>query len=218
MAEPAGLAPEQRRALDRLSQRIELAEFYLAGGSAVALHLHHRRSFDLDLFSRHPDADLDIAERAISGCFGSHEVVSRTDATVRMVCDGESIDLVRYPYPLLDPPAQSATGFAVAGLRDLGVMKLAAIARRGIRRDFWDLFAIVSAGEHTMTSLARDYIRKFGVREADLYHVLRSLTFFDDAERDPAYPRGLTPTEWGRMKVFFQSEAPRLVEPPPSTA
>lgn len=43
MAKATGLAAEQRRALDRLSKLKELRAFYLAGGSAIALHLGHRR-------------------------------------------------------------------------------------------------------------------------------------------------------------------------------
>jgi hypothetical protein len=211
MAEPAGLAQEQRRALDRLSRRPELSAFYLAGGSAIALHLGHRRSLDLDLFSVQPDADLDSAERAVSYSFAAHEVVSRSDAAVQLICDGERIDLVRYPYALLDPPSRIESGFAVASLRDLGVMKLAAIARRGIRRDFWDLHAILDAGDHTLVGLGQDYVRKFGVREADLYHVLKALTYFEDAERDPAFPAGLSSDRWQSIKELFRAEAPKLV-------
>jgi hypothetical protein len=55
------------------------------------------------------------------------------------------------------------------------------------------------------------YREKFGLREADLYHVLRALTYFDDAEKDPTYPRGLTERRWERIKAFFRAEAPRLL-------
>jgi hypothetical protein len=51
MAESTGLAPEFRRALDRLSRLPELRGYYLAGGTAVAMHLGHRQSLDLDFFS-----------------------------------------------------------------------------------------------------------------------------------------------------------------------
>jgi len=58
MAEPTGLSTEQLGALAVLKGVKALSRFYLAGGSAIASHLAHRRSIDLDLFSREPDADL----------------------------------------------------------------------------------------------------------------------------------------------------------------
>jgi hypothetical protein len=133
-----------------------------------------------------------------------------TDASVRLRCDGTPTDFVRYPYPPLEPPKVGAEGVAVAGLLDLSVMKLAAIARRGLRRDFWDLFAIVRSGTGLEES-AQAYVRRYGVAEADLYHVLRALTYFADAEKDPALPRGMTREDWEQIKQFWRTEAPKLV-------
>jgi hypothetical protein len=89
----------------------------------------------------------------------------------------------------------------MAGKLDLAAMKLAAIARRGIRRDFWDLFAIVQSGL-SLRECARGYVEKYGVGEADLYHVLRSLTYFEDCptsitnshQRQLHFPIGLVRT------------------------
>ena len=61
-------------------------------------------------------------------------------------------------------------------------MKLAAIARRGLRRDYWDLHTILTSSRSTtLARVLEDYKRKFGVAESDVYHVLRSLRWFDDA-------------------------------------
>ena len=213
MAEPTCLSPEQERALDRLSRRPELGDYYLAGGSAIALVLGHRRSLDLDFFSLRPDVDLDLVARAAAESFARCEVVSRSDAAVQLVCDGARLDFVRYPYALLDPPAACGAAPAVAGLRDLAVMKLAAIARRGVRREFWDLCEILRAGSHDLAALADAYLEKFGLRENDLYHVLKALTYFADAERDSAMPAGLTAERWAEIRRYFEREAPRLLSP-----
>jgi hypothetical protein len=100
---------------------------------------------------------------------------------------------------------------SVSDLRDLGAMKLSAIANRGIRRDFWDVFEICASGL-TLLDLVQSYQARFGVRQADVYHVIRCLTYFDDAEADPLLPRGLTLTRWEEIKRFFLAEAPRIVE------
>jgi hypothetical protein len=89
-------------------------------------------------------------------------------------------------------------------------MKLAAIARRGVRRDFWDLFVIARSGL-ALPQMARDYLQKFGRQESDLYHVLRALTYFADAESDPLLPRGMAPELWQQIKTYFEREAPKLL-------
>ena len=209
MGNTPGLSDEQRCALDRLSKLPVMAEFYLAGGTAFGIHLAHRASADLDFFSRTPHADFDVIKRALGDCFGRVEVRTQTDSSLHLLCDGLPIDFVRYPYPLLDPPTDTL-GIGLAGLRDLAAMKLAAISRRGLRRDFWDLHEALASGV-TLRECGEAYLQRFGIREADLYHVLRALTYFDDAEKDPVFPRGLDATRWDTIKGFFRKEAPKLI-------
>jgi hypothetical protein len=90
-------------------------------------------------------------------------------------------------------------------------MKLAAIAKRGLRRDFWDLHAILIARDVPLGATLDDYVAKYRVAEADLYHVLRSLTYFEDAERDAFLPAGLSEADWKAIKTFFQREAPKAL-------
>ena len=93
----------------------------------------------------------------------------------------------------------------------LGAMKLAAIATRGIRRDFWDAFVMAKNG-HALAQMAADFRAKFGKEASDLYHVVRALTYFDDAEADPILPRGMTPKRWKEVRAFFTKEAPHLLQ------
>jgi hypothetical protein len=85
-------------------------------------------------------------------------------------------------------------------------MKLVAIARRGIRRDFWDLFAIINSGATTLGSTLDDYTRKFGIARSDVYRVLRALLWFEEAERD-VMPRGMTPETWKDLRSWFEKAA-----------
>jgi hypothetical protein len=210
MGDAPGLSDEQRRALDRLSKLPILGAFYLAGGTGLAIRLAHRHSADLDFFSKTPSADLAAVKRAIETSFARVEVLAETDVALHFLCDGLPIDFVRYPYPPLDPPTQ-AFGVALAGVRDVAVMKLAAISRRGLRRDFWDLYEALQRTGLALRACGEAYVIRFGVREADLYHVLRALTYFDDAEKDPVSPPGLDAPTWEAVKAFFRKEAPKLV-------
>ena len=211
MADTSRLPEAQRRALDRLKSVPRMADFYLAGGTAVAVHLGHRLSLDLDFFSVRPDADLDAVRDSVRHAFAEASTVAQTDTAVQLLCDGAPIDLVRYPYPPLRAIEQTADGVAVASLLDLAAMKLGALSRRGLRRDFWDLAEIVRRGGVSLEEACRAYRERYGVAEADLYHVLRSLAWFEDAERDPVYPAGLTEAGWRDIQAFFLREAPKLL-------
>lgn len=204
MGKPTGLAKDQQRALGRLTKLPAFGSFYLAGGSAVGWHLHHRRSNDLDLFSERQIA-LGGVERAVK-TIPDAKILSISDATLKIELAGTLVDIVSYPYPPLEPPAPGPEGCRVAAPIDLAVMKLAAVARRGIRRDFWDLKVLVESGL-SIVEIARAYLRRFRVSEGDLYPVLRALTYFDDAEKDPAFPEGMTKRSWEVIKRFFLREA-----------
>lgn len=87
-------------------------------------------------------------------------------------------------------------------------MKVAAIGKRWLRRDFWDLHEILGSRAVSPSRMLADYQKKFGKSEADLYHVIRSLVWFEDAERERVLPRGLTARHWRDIKSYFEANAP----------
>ena len=121
MGKPGQLAEVQRRTLDRLTSIEALRGFYLAGGGAVAHHLGHRTSLDLDLFSSDANVDLDEILDALRSIEGV-EVLSRSDARLRLRIEETPVDIVRYPYPRLEASEPGPSGFQVAGVRDLAAM------------------------------------------------------------------------------------------------
>lgn len=44
------LAFETRRVLEKISKQLFIKDFYLVGDTALALHIGHRESIDLDFF------------------------------------------------------------------------------------------------------------------------------------------------------------------------
>jgi hypothetical protein len=210
VARAVSLAPDQLRALDRLKAVRGIGRFYLAGGTAIAFHLRHRHSNDLDLFGPPRASFTAFQELARSGG-GDIQVVSAGEATLQIEVSGVPVDVVRYPYPLLAPAAPGPRGFPVAGLVDLATNKLVAIAKRGLMRDFWDLYAIAQTGSVPLEAAAEAYVRRFGVAESDLYHVVTALTWFEDAERERVRPTGMTARLWSQIRKFFEREAPLLV-------
>ncbi len=50
-------------------------------------------------------------------------------------------------------------------------------------------------------------MRKYAVAETDTYHVLRAMTWFANAERDAALPRGMDAAKWRELKAWFEDNA-----------
>jgi len=188
--------------------RLELpSSFYLAGGSAAALHLGHRVSIDLDFFTRDVSYDMEAMLRALSS-IGRLEVSQQAAGTLIGTLNQVQISFFVYPYPLLRP-AKELEAVRIADLYDIALMKIIAITQRGTRRDFIDLYFICQSGIR-LTGLLEDVPKKYPSIHYPSYHILRSLAYFADAEKD-APPRSLAAWDWGKIKHFFEAEVRRLM-------
>lgn len=191
------LTDEQRRALDRLAALLP-ADFYLGGGVAVAAHLHHRVSRDLDFFS---SSDPSLLQRGLEQA-GDVVVTGAGRGTLHLEINGVPVSLLQYPYKLVAPTVRAVgVPVPVASLEDLACMKLSAIAGRGAARDFWDLHEIIEASGRSLDEYVDVFQRKFPA--VDPGHVVRSLAYFDDAESQPM-PRGLTVDRWQAIRRDFE--------------
>lgn len=140
---PEILTRTQKRVLKQFGPKLTARGFYLAGGTALAIHLGHRRSVDFDWFTLDSIGDgLALAQqlRAEGIPFNSSAVAPDTlHGTVSSV----RVSLIRYPYPLLEPAVEwQELQSALASLADLACMKLAAVAQRGSKKDFIDIYAL----------------------------------------------------------------------------
>ncbi len=151
------ISAEVANTAKRLADLDVLRDFYLAGGTALALHLGHRRSVDLDFFSAKPfseDALIADLEK-----LSQISVLSKSPRTVYLHVSSTKVSFIGYDYPLLFPLARFQD-LQVADVRDIACMKLSALASRGSRRDFVDLYVVA---------------REFGIPQLlDLFH--RSLS------------------------------------------
>jgi hypothetical protein len=200
------LDERQRSALHALKPAGERG-YYLAGGTALCLHLEHRRSIDLDLFRTEAfDSDQMVTELASAGV--ALKSVKTSVSTVHAEVEGVRTSLLCFPYALLEAPEPSPEGVPVASLRDIAAMKIEAIASRGARRDFYDLYFICQAGVSLAQAIAA-FEQRFASVRPDVYHRLRALTFFDDAEREPEATL-LRPVAWSEVRAFFRTEVSRV--------
>ncbi len=200
------LDPSQRAALSALKPAAARG-FYLAGGTGLCLHLAHRRSVDIDLF-RTESFDAEGIARELGACGVVLRDLKSAPATIHAEVLGVRTSLLAFPYAPLEEPLPTVEGVPVASLRDIAAMKIEAIASRGARKDFYDLYFICHGG--LSLDAAFDAFRaRFASASPDIYHRLRALTFFDDAEREPELML-LRPALWSDVRAFFESEARRL--------
>jgi nucleotidyltransferase AbiEii toxin of type IV toxin-antitoxin system len=191
------------RSLRDLQRTSLLQSFYLAGGTGLALHIGHRRSIDLDFFSREPFDPEAILGKAES-LEGVH-VLSKDLETLHLTIRDTKVSFLGYRYPLLFP-CQEISEVKVADPRDIACMKVSAIASRGTKRDFVDLYAV--SKHHDLGQILEWFKSKYAKANYSMVHVLKSLTYFEDAEKDPM-PDMLVALTWERVKQFFSTEAVR---------
>ena len=117
---------------------------YLGGGSAIAIHLGHRISRDLDFLFHHGSVDLDELAGRLSAA-GPFAVTDRSPRTLNGVFSGTKVQFLHAdegrPQHLLEPP-QEVDGLRVAQLSDLMAMELKVVGDRGELRDYFDLMTI----------------------------------------------------------------------------
>jgi hypothetical protein len=189
------LTAEGREALRLHGHAAEREGFHLAGGTALALQLGHRSSIDFDWFRAEELEPLELARRLTDGGV-PFETRSTARGTLHGSIVGVRVSFIEFRYPLLEPARECELGFRLAGLRDIGAMKLAAVSQRGARKDFYDLVALDRAGL-PLAKLLDDFRLRF--RVSDLAHVLTALTYFDDADRDPEPVVGAR-EDWAAVK------------------
>ena len=190
------IIPETHSLLEKLSTLPVLEDARLVGGTALALQLGHRTSVDLDFFGRINADSEDL--RDILREVGRVEVASVSKNINIFWINGVKVDMVNYPYPWLDLPTVE-DGVRLASLNDIAAMKISAIVNRGTKKDFIDLYTLLQ--HFALDEILDMYSRKYS--DGSLFIVMKSLTYFDDAETDPM-PNVLNDTTWETVKDFLR--------------
>jgi hypothetical protein len=183
---------------------------YLAGGTGVAVHLHHRKSADLDFFYHHSSVDLDRLAEQLSR-LGPFAITRRAPGTLRGLFAGTKVEFLHAdevrPQVLLREPIEVA-GLRVASLEDLMAMKLKVIGDRGEARDYFDAMAIDDRGCVTLEDGIALFLERYELLPSSdvLSHLIAALGYLGDVEQDDALPIGLE-----HLTRWWQKRQARLV-------
>jgi len=155
-------------------------DFYLAGGTALALQIGHRVSVDFDFFTEKDFETEDLYER-VQEVFGEAVRTQESRNTLGVVVqDNVKISFMKYRYPLLDVCLETED-LRLVSLTDIGCMKLGAIVSRAELKDYVDLFFILK--KFSLVTLLANLAQKIPSLDQNL--VLKALVSFDDIEMEP---------------------------------
>lgn len=183
-----------KRVWDKIAKSGIAGRFYLAGGTALAVHLGHRKSIDLDFFSQEDFSTPDL-KRQLSQ-IGEIVLLGEADGTLHVTVDLVMVSFLHYGYRLLFPPV-IFEGLAMADERDIAAMKLDTVSSRGSRKDFIDIYELLK--KHTLAELIDFFETKYTGIKYNMLHILKSLVYFEDADGEPP-PMMLYDANWDDVK------------------
>ena len=155
-------------------------DFYLAGGTALALQIGHRVSVDFDFFTE-KDFDTEELYESVQKVFGKVVRTQESSNTLAVVVqDDVRISFMKYRYPLLDVCVETEH-FHLASILDIGCMKLSAIVSRAELKDYVDIFFILK--HLSLIELLIKLAEKISSLDQNL--VLKALISFDDVSIEP---------------------------------
>jgi hypothetical protein len=198
------LSVEQESLLPLLKQFKR--EFYLAGGTAIALYIGHRRSIDFDLFK---NSRLNI-KKILSKTkeFGLPvEIIRRTDDQITMIINNVKFTFLEYPFNI---KASRSVGnaFRVPELSTLAAMKAYALGRRSKWKDYVDLYFLLrdSISLEQVSSIAHELFESSFSEK--LFRA--QLAYFDDIDFTEEVEFLIPPIEEKEIKSFLLKKATEI--------
>lgn len=153
-------------------------EYYLVGGTAIALYIGHRRSIDFDLFKLSAINHKRNLDRIAASAF-AHTVTRRVSDQMNLIVNDVKVTFFQYPFSI-EPTAKFESFFRLPSLLQLAAMKAYALGRRSKWKDYVDLYFLLH-DHFTITDISSAAYQVFG----ELYSekMFRSqLCYFDDID------------------------------------
>lgn len=144
------LDKEQALQLELLNQFKK--EFVLVGGTAIALHLGHRKSIDFDLF-KNGKIDSASLKKKLTKNGIKYKVLFENKDGLHLLIDGVKWTFFTYQLSIYSA-ALATKHFKLPDLLTLAAMKAYALGRRSKWKDYVDLFSILQKS-HTLSEIVK---------------------------------------------------------------
>lgn len=197
------ITPEMHKLMAAFARTELGGRFYLAGGTALALQLGHRRSVDLYYFSHSEDipALFEPLRQSLQPFVPA--LADSAWGSLAFLAQGVRIGFYGYGYDLVQPLVE-IEAIKLASVADIALMKLDALLGRAGRKDFHDLYEICKRIPlRQLLDLAPQkypHVRDFEAQ------VVKRLAYFESAEQDEPPPL-LEKVAWETVKAYFRQQA-----------
>jgi len=203
MLQTQTIRPELLELLKKIMSSELFKNFNLVGGTSLALQFGHRFSIDIDMFGNSEIDEFEFIEELSN--FGTVVVLKKSKNIIILSIDGIKVDFVNYKYHLLEELIIEENIRLVSD-KDIAAMKLNAIAGRGSRKDFIDLYFLLK--KYSLKELLDFYKKKY--LDGSEFMVLKSLTYFEDAENEEI-PIMFETIDWNKIKQTIIAEEQKLI-------
>lgn len=183
-------------------------DFYLAGGTALALQIEHRDSVDFDFFGP-KNIDTKKLFEEITQIFENHKIIKIQEDknTLTVLIDNDiKLSFFGYKYNLLNKVVEDEN-IRLASMEDIGCMKLSAITSRASNKDYIDLYYILQKVD--LNELLKKATEKFPDLDKNL--ILKSLVYFEDIDIEPISFKNKNFVNMDDVKEFLKNKVKSAV-------
>jgi len=117
-----------------------LKNYVLVGGSALTMHICHRKSEDLDFFTYADSFDKAEIFEYIKK-FEKKEILNQTDEQVDLLLDGVKVTFFNARWSFLKP--MKISSFNLASVESIAPMKVNVLFLRAKYRDYYDIYFLL---------------------------------------------------------------------------
>jgi hypothetical protein len=166
--------------LRKLQEETVFRDYFLVGGTALALQIGHRESDDIDLFTQKELKIPEIAKYLKQHHSGKYQLLNSQSMIYQVMINEIKVDFVHHPFELVEPAFHDSR-IIYLGKKDIAAMKLHAIETSGNRaKDFVDIFFLLK--EIPLEKMFECYRKKYSTD--NIFNAKRSLIFFDDVPEE----------------------------------
>ena len=203
------IEPKTLELLIDLQKEPLLSTFNLVGGTALALHLGHRKSIDLDFFTSE-SFDLEEVKMMLIKKYDLKVSYSRSQ-TLKGFINGVKVDFIKFDYPHLHN-CDIIDEVRIESIPDIIAMKLLSITDNGSRiKDFIDIAYLSS--RFSLEEMLQFFIRK--ITNSNIIMPIKALTYFDDIDFNESIVMLYNDFDWDKISnrlIDMTKEPNRIFE------
>ena len=182
-------------------------QFYLTGGTALALQIGHRMSDDFDLFTEKDISAvlLETVEKIFKE--STTDIIINHSEQLSLIIEQTKVDFVRYPFPLILGLIEYEE-VKIIKIPEIAAMKAYTIGRRATYKDYIDLYFIISEKHSSLPEIIKISKEKFK-EFFDPRLFLEQLVYLEDIQEEPIQFLKKKVSK-KKLESFFQEEIKKI--------